>query len=56
MPDKSLGYGKKYFVVNLETSNTADVIAPSPDAACDVMGWFRKNCFVNLMVDEVTYS
>ena len=48
MPSLSLGYEKKYFVVNLETAKT-------PDEACDIMGWFRINCFVKMMVPEVTY-
>ena len=55
MPSLSLGYEKKYFVVNLETAKTADVFAKTPDEACDIMGWFRINCFVKMMVPEVTY-
>ena len=56
MPSLSLDYSKKYFVVNLETSQTADVYAKTPDEACDIMSWFRKNCFVKMMVPEVTYD
>ena len=56
MPSLSLDYSKKYFVVNLETAKTADVFAKTPDEACDIMGWFRINCFVKMMVPEVTYD
>jgi len=55
MPSLSLDYSKKYFVGNFETATTADVDANTPDEACDIMGWFRINCFVKMMVTEVTY-
>ena len=48
-------YGKQYFVVNLETTKKADVYADSPDMACALVGWFRVNCFVKMMMPEIYY-
>lgn len=56
MPTLSLAFSKKYFVVNLNTSERKEVYAKSPDEACDSCGWFRTSCFVKLMVDEVEYE
>ena len=56
MPSNSIVYGKKYFVCNLENSKTAEVPAKTPDEACDLCGWWRKDCFVKMLVPEVTYA
>ena len=51
-PGTSQIYSKKYFVMHLETAQTAEVYAKTPDEACDIMGWFRINCFVKMIVAE----
>ena len=46
-------YGKKYFVVNLESAKTSVVNASTPEEACYFTGWWFKDCFVKLLVSEV---
>jgi hypothetical protein len=48
-------YNKKYFVLHFDTAKTWEVYAESAEKACELVGYWLKDCFVKMMVSEVTY-